>query len=260
MAIRRMFSKEVVFTDDFLDMPATAKMLYFMLGMWADDDGFVDSPKSIQRQCGATDDDMKVLIAKRYVVMFESGIIVIRHWHMNNYLRQDRYKETIHLEEKAYLNLHDNRYTLINDARCTTGIPTVATGKDSIGKDSIDNIPPYNPPIEEVVKDKTPVADYTEDFNEWWDTYPKRRKTAKKQCKQKYTTILNKNKDITPNTLLIALKVQKQSRDWTKNNGEYIPAPLTWLNQGRWEDEIYEGYSTDNWEYKITDEDRRESL
>lgn len=158
MANRRMFSKDVVFTDDFLDMPISCKFLYFMLGMWADDDGFIDSPKSVLRQCGATTDDMNVLIAKRYVIQFDNGIIVIRHWRMNNYLRQDRYKATVHAEEKAFLELKENEYELVTQ-RYTTGIPTVNPGKVSIEKgsiveDSIDinNInktdnTTYNPPI-----------------------------------------------------------------------------------------------------------------
>ena len=103
-----MFSKSIVLSDAFLDMPATTRCLYFTLSMLADDDGFVDSPKSIMRQCMATDDDMKILIAKYFLIPFDSGIVVIRHWRINNYLRADRYTETKHLDEKSSLVVEKN--------------------------------------------------------------------------------------------------------------------------------------------------------
>lgn len=137
MAERRMFAKSIVLSDAFLDMPMSARCLYFTMGMLADDDGFVGSPKSIMRQCGATDDDMKILLAKRYVLGFESGIIVIKHWRMNNYLQNDRHKTTTYLDEFATLSI-DNKgaYTEKNNS-C---IQNVYTGKVSIGKYSIDKI------------------------------------------------------------------------------------------------------------------------
>lgn len=105
MAEKRMFAKSIVLSDAFLDMPMSARCLYFTMGMLADDDGFVSAPKSIMRQCGASQDDMAILIQKRYVLAFESGVIVIKHWRINNYLRQDRYSETTYLEEKATLTI-----------------------------------------------------------------------------------------------------------------------------------------------------------
>ncbi len=103
MAERRMFAKTIVLSDVFLDMPMSARCLYFTLGMLADDDGFVGNPKSIMRQCGATEDDLKILLAKRYLLGFESGVIVIKHWKMNNYLRNDRHTSTTYLEELKQL-------------------------------------------------------------------------------------------------------------------------------------------------------------
>ena len=112
MAERRMFAKSIVLSDAFLDMPLSARCLYFTLGMLADDDGFVGNPKSIMRQCGASQDDMLVLLQKRYVLGFESGVIVIKHWKINNYLRNDRSQETTYLEEKSTLALDaKNAYT-----------------------------------------------------------------------------------------------------------------------------------------------------
>lgn len=103
-----MFAKTIVLSDAFLDLPMSARCLYFTLGMLADDDGFVNSPRAIMRQCGASDDDMKILLAKKFVLLFESGVIVIKHWRINNYLRSDRYIETKYSDEKALLTVEDN--------------------------------------------------------------------------------------------------------------------------------------------------------
>lgn len=99
MAEKRMFTKSIVLSDDFLDMPMSARCLYFTLGMLADDDGFINSPKAIMRQCGASPDDMRILIAKKYLLEFDTGVIVIRHWRLNNYLRSDRYTQTSCISE-----------------------------------------------------------------------------------------------------------------------------------------------------------------
>ena len=141
MAERRMFAKCITESDAFLDMPLSTQALYFHLGMVADDDGFVSSPKKITRSINASEDDLKLLIAKRFILTFESGIVVIKHWKMNNYIRTDRYKETTYLEEKKMLELKENgSYTEVS----RVGIPNVnqmdtqiRLGKDSIGKDSI---------------------------------------------------------------------------------------------------------------------------
>ena len=116
MAERRMFAKTIVTSDSFLDMPPTARCLYFTLGMFADDDGFVNNPKSIMRQAGATVDDMNVLVAKKFVLTFESGVIVIKHWRIHNYIRGDRKHATKYVEELMSLDLDDNgAYTLENN-------------------------------------------------------------------------------------------------------------------------------------------------
>lgn len=142
MAERRMFAKTIVLSDAFLDMPLSARCLYFTLGMLADDDGFVNSPKSIMRQAGTSTDDLNILLAKKFLLAFESGVIVIKHWRINNYLRSDRYTETKCLEEKQYLDVDKNGTYHIG---VPTGIPSI--GKDSLEKDSLeeDNIPPASP-------------------------------------------------------------------------------------------------------------------
>ena len=114
MAERRMFAKTIVTSDAFLDMPLSARCLYFTFGMFADDDGFVNSPKSIMRQVGASMDDMRILIAKKFIIEFEDGVIVIKHWRINNYLRNDRYIETKYKDHRASLALDENgAYTTI---------------------------------------------------------------------------------------------------------------------------------------------------
>ena len=113
MAERRMFAKTIIDSDAFLDMPLSTQALYFHLSMRADDDGFINNCKKIQRMIGASDDDLKLLMAKRFIIPFESGVVVIKHWKIHNYIQSDRYKETVYLEEKSQLELKDNKaYTL----------------------------------------------------------------------------------------------------------------------------------------------------
>ena len=113
MAQKRMFSLSVVDTDKFLDMFASAQALYFHLGMHGDDDGFVSSPKKIARVAGCNDDDLRLLAAKGFVITFDSGVIVITDWNINNTLKNDRYRETVYQEEKAKIyTLPSGKYAL----------------------------------------------------------------------------------------------------------------------------------------------------
>lgn len=145
MAERRMFAKTIIDSDAFLDMPTSARLLYYDLSMRADDDGFINSPKKIIRMTGASDDDLKVLIAKKFVIPFENGIVVIKHWLIHNYIRKDTYNETQYKEQKAMLTLDENKsYRLINNiSQRTVDEPSTQDrlGKDRLGKDSIDIIP-----------------------------------------------------------------------------------------------------------------------
>ena len=132
MAQKRMFSLSVVDTDKFLEMPISARLLYYELGMRADDDGFVSNWKKILLFTGLKEDDLKILIMKNFIIPFESGVIVIRHWRMNNYLQNDRTKPTIYQEELKELNLDNNNvYNLYTE--CIHSID-----KNSIDKNSID--------------------------------------------------------------------------------------------------------------------------
>jgi hypothetical protein len=109
MAQRRMFSKDIVRSDSFLDMPLSSQLLYFHLGMEADDDGFVDNTKMVSRMVGTGDDDIKILLSKRFLLSVDSGLIVIKHWKINNYIQADRYKATKYIEAKNMLKTKDNR-------------------------------------------------------------------------------------------------------------------------------------------------------
>lgn len=147
MADRRMFAKTIIDSDDFLDMPMSAQALYFHLSMRADDDGFINNPKKIQRAVGASVDDLKLLIAKQYILTFDSGVIVIRHWKIHNYIQKDRYKPTIYEEEKAQLEMKSDRnkeYIFKNslDTECIQTVSDTDTqvrlGKVRLGKVRLD--------------------------------------------------------------------------------------------------------------------------
>lgn len=137
-----MFTKKIIDSDAFLDMPLSAQALYFHLNMRADDDGFVNGPRKIQRMVGASNDDMNLLIAKRFILTFESGVIVIKHWRMHNLLRKDRYTPTQYQDEYRRLETKENgAYT---EAMATKWQPSgnqvapqVSIGKVSIGEDSL---------------------------------------------------------------------------------------------------------------------------
>ena len=135
MAQKRMFSNLVVGSDEFLEMPDSSQNLYFHLSMQADDDGFVDNWKSILRMTGKKEDDLKILIAKSFVLPFNSGVLVIKHWKLNNYIQKDRYKETLYKNEKSKLVTDENNvYNL--DTECIHSIDKNRLDKSSIEENS----------------------------------------------------------------------------------------------------------------------------
>lgn len=137
MAERRMFAKTIIDSDAFLDMPLSTQALYFHLSMRADDDGFINNPKKVQRMIGAADDDLKVLITKRFIIPFESGIVVIKHWKIHNYIQKDRYKETIYKEEKALLAEKENKAYTECIHHVYTPDTQVRLGEVKLDKDSL---------------------------------------------------------------------------------------------------------------------------
>lgn len=124
MAEKRMFSKQIIDSDAFLEMPLSTQALYFHLSMRADDDGFLNNAKKVMKIIGANQNDYDLLVAKSFVIQFPDGICVIKHWRINNYLRKDRYTETIYQEEKARLTVKPNgRYSLRNAAESDDDLP-----------------------------------------------------------------------------------------------------------------------------------------
>lgn len=144
MAERRMFAKTIIDSDAFLDMPTSARLLYYDLSMRADDDGFINSPKKIIRMTGASDDDLKVLIIKKFIIPFENGVVVIKHWLIHNYIRKDTYNETPYKEEKAMLMLDENKSYKLISSNCQQTVDEPST-QVRLGKDRIDknNIPAF---------------------------------------------------------------------------------------------------------------------
>lgn len=145
-----MFAKTIIDSDAFLDMPLSTQALYFHLSMRADDEGFVNNPKKIARMIGADDDSLKLLIVKKFIIPFESGIVVIKHWRIHNYIQKDRYKETVYQEERQRLRLKENgAYTELSepvyslDTECIQDVSKMDTqvsiGKDRLCKDSIED-------------------------------------------------------------------------------------------------------------------------
>ena len=143
MAERRMFAKTIIDSDAFLDMPVTARLLYYDLAMRADDDGFVNSPKKIMRMVGASQDDLSILVLKKFIIPFDNGIVVIKHWRIHNYIRKDTYNSTPYTDEMAMLEVDKNKaYRLKNNEQLTTSRRAVDEPSTQVrlGKDSIDKV------------------------------------------------------------------------------------------------------------------------
>lgn len=160
MAERRMMAKSIIKSDLFLDMPATTQNLYFHMLLEADDDGFINSPKSIMRVIGAKDDDIKVLIAKQFVIPFESGVLVIKHWKIHNYIQKDRYRPSLRPEKEMLSVAESKEYVEVlgdvssMDTRCIQNVRVgkVSIGKDRLGKDRLGKNT-YSPSLPSVAED-----------------------------------------------------------------------------------------------------------
>lgn len=266
MAKRRMFSTNIIDEDRFLDMPAPTRLLYYDLGMRADDDGFI-SPKKVMRLTGSSDDDLKVLIGKGYIIPFQSGVIVIKDWKMNNYIQKDRYTETIYKLESSQLSQDANgSYILTLNAQPTQPYANTTQGaklgtqsKSATEKDKL------NDAYSDVYKMDTQVrlgkvsknihtqpavakratsfkentfpdgSTLSERFAQFWERYP--RKIDKKRCEGVFA-----KKVTTPAIWESFQKGYKKYlavwKELPKEEERFIPYPLTWLNGERWEDEI----------------------
>ena len=206
MATRRMFSLDVVNTDLFLDMPVSAQCLYFHLGMRADDDGFIASPKQIMRMATCTQDDMKILVSKGFVIPFESGIVVIRHWKQHNYIQSDRYRKTKYTEEKDRLELKDNVYVLDTERIQSS---SKADTQYRLSKD--------------IVRDRD--NNYSVHFESFWNAYPRKKEKAKAyKC---YNARLNDGYS-EEELLTAAIEYGKECRE-RKTEERYIKLGATFL-------------------------------
>lgn len=135
-----MFSRKITETDHFLEMPLSSQALYFHLNMGADDEGFIDKAKTIQRTIGASDDDMRLLIAKGFLIPFESGVVVIRHWRIHNYIQADRFQATIHQNEKEQLEFDKLKIASIKPLdQCIQNVSKMDT-QVRLGEDRLDKV------------------------------------------------------------------------------------------------------------------------
>ena len=171
-----MFSKQITNSDAFLDMPQSSQLLYFHLNMEADDDGFVGNPKRIARTIGSSEDDMKILLVKRFVLAFQNGVVVIKHWLLHNAVRKDMYRETQYLEEKKALKIKENgAYTEGRNELVTGSLHRIGKdriGKDRIGKDRSDKR--YSPEdlksaelLYQLIKEKNPAWYVKPNWDKW---------------------------------------------------------------------------------------------
>ena len=195
MAEKRMFAKKITESDAFLDMPMSTQALYFHLNMTADDDGFVNNPKRTQRMVNASDDDMKLLMLKNFVITFDSGLVVIKHWRIHNYIQSDRYNPTNYKKEKSMLKMTENKTYEFCDSKMYTGcIQDVYTDKIRLDKISIDkNINTSNEVL--VNPDGLTPKKVIELFNEICKSFGKVTKLSEKRTKAIKARINFYNKD-----------------------------------------------------------------
>lgn len=231
MAQRRMFSRKITESDQFLDMPMSSQSLYFHVNMQADDDGFVGNVKTIKRMIGASDDDLKLLISKRFLIPFDTGIVVIRDWKIHNYIQKDRYTETFYKHEKAMLETTDNKQYQVMDTKCIQDVSSVDTqvrlGKDRLEKE-LDKDKEQKKP-----SNKLPEKDLKSDFDSIWKEYPNKKGKAKA-----FTSYKKAIKDGVDNqTIINGISAYKKEIEIKRTEPEYIAHGSTWFSQQRWEDD-----------------------
>ena len=223
MAEKRMYTKKITDSDAFIELSSAAQALYFHLNQGADDDGFNNQIQLAMLKAHASIDDLKVLLMKNFIIRFESGVIVIKHWRMHNTLRKDRYTPTAFQKELAQLQIKDNGSYTFKDNGCQ--VVAKCLPQDRLGKDSIDKI------NKDICSNGFEREQY---FERFWKEYPK--KIAKANAKKSF--IKKCNNEETFNSIMNGLAKQKKSPDWIKDNGKFIPHPTTWLNGERWNDEM----------------------
>lgn len=223
MAQRRMFSKQVTNSSEFLMMSQSAQNLYFHLGMNADDDGFCEV-FTIMRMTESKPDDLQALHNRALIYVADNKVCIVKDWHENNLIRLDRYKQSVYLSDPKYAEL----YKVVMEDKLK---------KLDIYKKLLDGKPVGNQRLTQVRLGKDSKGKDTETmrgFEDFWKSYP--RKTAKTVAEKSFSKL--KVDPVLLDKMLIALDIQKSSSQWTRDSGSYIPHPSTWLNQRRWEDEI----------------------
>lgn len=221
-----MFDRAIIDTDKFMDLPISAKALYFLLGMDADDEGFV-SYKKVLRIHGGNEDDIKILVAKNFLIPFQSGVVVITDWNRNNYLDKNRIRYTEYRDEKSLISLtHDNKYVL---NECLTTVKP--NDKIEANLRRLTSVKPEESSIEENRVEESSIEEVHQSitFEQFWNLYPKkveRLKSQQKWLKISYELQLKIIDDI-PRRIF--------GKQWKEG---YIPNPTTYLNGERWNDEI----------------------
>lgn len=229
MAQRRMFSKKVTDTDTFLDMPLSTQALYFHLNMHADDDGFIDNTKTIQRMIGSSDDDRKLLVAKQFLLPFENGLVVIKDWRVHNYIQGDRYHKTQYINEKSQLIVEENNMYTRRVQDVSNMDTQVRLGKDRLGKDRKNILSGSNEP------DSTRIQKSERDqiFETIWKLYPK--KSGKANAKKDFDKAIKSGVD--PELIKSKLEEYLKQIKAKQTPQQFIKQGSTWFHQSGWEDE-----------------------
>lgn len=221
MAERRMFAKSVIGSARFLRMPPSSRLLYYDLGMAADDDGVVEA-FSVMRMTGAVEDDLKVLVTKGFVsVLNEDLVSYILDWSKNNQIRKDRYQPSIYQNLLLQIEAVDQ---VVTDGQ-PDGNQRLTQYREVKVRSDQDRVG------EKEAADKPPTRTSDNNFDRFWQAYP--RKVGKGAAQKAFSKI-REPLDV----LLAALEQQKYGDQWTRDGGRYIPNPATWLNQERWQDEV----------------------
>lgn len=229
MAQRRMFSKKVTDTDTFLDMPLSTQALYFHLNMHADDDGFIDNTKTIQRMVGSSDDDRKLLVAKQFLLPFENGLVVIKDWRVHNYIQGDRYHKTQYINEKSQLIVEENNMYTRRVQDVSNMDTQVRLGKDRLGKDSKDILSGSDEPDSKSIQ----KSERDQMFETIWKLYPK--KSGKANAKKDFDKAIKSGVD--PELIKSKLEEYLKQIKAKQTPQQFIKQGSTWFHQSGWEDE-----------------------
>ena len=242
MAQRRMFSKKVTDTDVFLDMPLSTQALYFHLNMHADDDGFIDNTKTIQRMIGSSDDDRKLLVAKQFLLPFENGVVVIKDWRVHNYIRKDTYNQTMYPNELEQLQINDSgqyeRQELVTYTERPRDVDETLTqvrlgkdrlSKDRLGKDRKDILSGSDEPDSKSIQ----KSERDQMFETIWKLYPK--KSGKANAKKDFDKAIKSGID--PELIKSKLEEYLKQIKAKQTPQQFIKQGSTWFHQAGWEDE-----------------------